>query len=299
MADRKAHRARATPAAEVVELASEYLEGAMTPEQRTRVRAAPESSATAARPSSSRSGTTAAMARSPVGGGDPRRDAGQAPRGLPGLERENEGVQVPHRSTASACSAASRGRCSDSGSRARGSSPRSIPAAPASTRAATTDLPYWVAPALYEIELDGLVAEQAIKVVAPRGRLRPTGQRLERHDAGGVRANVLRTGARARRGCAATDSTAGRHLRRSRSPSRRGSASSRRRIAEQLGGVEAYLEERERQSEWLVEHLDARLIRRVHEAPLLALRSHSVSAEQLVVRSRAATRLRRTKGEST
>jgi len=35
----------------------------------------------------------------------------------------------------------------------------------------TTDLPYWVAPALYEIELDGLVAEHAIKVVAPRGRL--------------------------------------------------------------------------------------------------------------------------------
>jgi hypothetical protein len=33
------------------------------------------------------------------------------------------------------------------------------------------DLSYWVAPALYEIELEGEVAEAGTKVVAPRGRL--------------------------------------------------------------------------------------------------------------------------------
>ena len=34
-----------------------------------------------------------------------------------------------------------------------------------------SDLPYWLADALYEIELDGPLDEQAVKVVAPRGRL--------------------------------------------------------------------------------------------------------------------------------
>ena len=33
------------------------------------------------------------------------------------------------------------------------------------------DVPYWIAPALYEIELDGAIDQQAIKVVADRGRL--------------------------------------------------------------------------------------------------------------------------------
>jgi hypothetical protein len=33
------------------------------------------------------------------------------------------------------------------------------------------DLPYWIAPLLYEIELDGPVEEQALKIVAARGRL--------------------------------------------------------------------------------------------------------------------------------
>jgi len=33
------------------------------------------------------------------------------------------------------------------------------------------DLPYWLAPALYEIELDGRIDAPAVKVVAPRGRL--------------------------------------------------------------------------------------------------------------------------------
>ena len=38
-------------------------------------------------------------------------------------------------------------------------------------RVPADDLPYWLAPALYEIELDGPLEEQAVKVVAPRGRL--------------------------------------------------------------------------------------------------------------------------------
>ena len=33
------------------------------------------------------------------------------------------------------------------------------------------DLPFWIAPALYEIELEGPVDEHAVKVVAARGRL--------------------------------------------------------------------------------------------------------------------------------
>ena len=46
------------------------------------------------------------------------------------------------------------------------------------------DLPYWVAPALYEIELDGPVEERALKIVAPRGRLLRRVDGLERGSAG-------------------------------------------------------------------------------------------------------------------
>ena len=54
------------------------------------------------------------------------------------------------------------------------------------------DLPYWLAPALYEIELDGPLDESEIKVVAPRGRLI---RRIDEWDdviAGGVRPHVHR-----------------------------------------------------------------------------------------------------------
>lgn len=116
------------------------------------------------------------------------------------------------------------------------------------------DLPYWVAPVLYEIELDGPVDEQLVKVVAPRGRLvrrigawNPSTREAygqvcfaRAHELAATSEGLLDSwapppeialGASARLGFIAAT------------------------IAEQLGGVEAYLQERRRQSEWLVEHL--------------------------------------------
>ena len=118
----------------------------------------------------------------------------------------------------------------------------------------TTDLPYWVAPALYEIELDGLVAEHAIKVVAPRGRLV---RRVATWNDAAREAYGQMCFARAHDLVEA----AGGRLDGWAPPSAIAFAESARlgfiaaTIAEQLDGIEAHLAERERQSEWLVEHL--------------------------------------------
>jgi hypothetical protein len=116
------------------------------------------------------------------------------------------------------------------------------------------DLPYWVAPALYEIDLDGPVEEQPIKVVAPRGRL------LRRID-GWNEETLLEYShmciARARELAAdagepfsqwapAPDMTAA-------GPALLSFMAAR--IAEQLRGIEAYTDERRQQSAWLVERL--------------------------------------------
>jgi hypothetical protein len=118
----------------------------------------------------------------------------------------------------------------------------------------TIDLPYWVAPVLYEIELDGPLEEHAIKVVAPRGRLvrRVTAWNEAAREAYGkmcfTRAHEL-------------VETAGGRLDGWAPPSSIAFVESARlgfmaaTIAEQLAGIEAHLAERERQSEWLVEHL--------------------------------------------
>jgi hypothetical protein len=118
----------------------------------------------------------------------------------------------------------------------------------------TIDLPYWVAAALYEIELDGPVAELEIKVVAPRGRL------IRRIDAWNdatreaygqmcfARAHELVAAAGGRLdGWAPTAEIA------LFESARLGFIAAT--IAEQLNGFDAHLEERKRQSEWLVEHL--------------------------------------------
>lgn len=115
------------------------------------------------------------------------------------------------------------------------------------------DLPYWITPALYAIELDGHVIEQPTKVVAPRGRLL---RRIEAWDAAAREAYGRTCVARALElvaeapdrleGWAPTEGLAV-------EPARAGFVAAR--IAEELGGVPAFLEERSRQSAWLVERL--------------------------------------------
>jgi hypothetical protein len=116
------------------------------------------------------------------------------------------------------------------------------------------DLPYWLNDTLYEIELDGAVEEQTLKVVAPRGRL------VRRVDAWNdetredysqmciARAAELATvaGKPLEEWAPAPEmSVAG--------PALMGFIAAR--IAEQLNGVDAYIDERLRQSDWLVERL--------------------------------------------
>jgi hypothetical protein len=117
------------------------------------------------------------------------------------------------------------------------------------------DLPYWVAAALYEIELDGGVEGLAVKVVAPRGRLL---RRVEGWDAGAQEAYAGMCLARVRELAAgAPELPAG-----WAPPSLHASAAAcahigfvAARIAEEIGESEAYHAERRRQSMWLVERL--------------------------------------------
>jgi hypothetical protein len=116
------------------------------------------------------------------------------------------------------------------------------------------DLPYWVAPSLYEIELDEPVDEQAIKFVARRGRLL---RRIDAWDETTRRAYeqmcIARAGelvAPAPPQIAAGAPTPEQQL---GGPALLGFIAAQ--IAELLGGADAYLEERRRQSEWLVERL--------------------------------------------
>lgn len=116
------------------------------------------------------------------------------------------------------------------------------------------DLPFWIAPSLYEMELDGDVVVHSLKVVAPRGRL------VRRIDAWNAdtreaysqmciaRAGEIAASAPEPLGAwapAAEASVAG--------PALMGFMAAR--MAEQLGGVGAYMEERMRQSAWLADHL--------------------------------------------
>ncbi len=116
------------------------------------------------------------------------------------------------------------------------------------------DLPYWIAPALYEIELDGPIEQQAIKVVGARGRLirrvdgwnDETGEAFSRMCA----ERMHELGAAAPADLAEwmpTPEIAG------GGPALMGFVAAR--VAEQLGGVDAYAAERLRQSAWLVERL--------------------------------------------
>lgn len=116
------------------------------------------------------------------------------------------------------------------------------------------DLPYWVAGALYEVELEGPVDELPLKLVAPRGRLL---RRVEVWDASARHAYGEMCFARARelasRAEGALDDWAP-------TPDISYSESARlgfiaALIAERLKGFDAHFAERRRQSDWLVEHL--------------------------------------------
>jgi len=116
------------------------------------------------------------------------------------------------------------------------------------------DLPYWLAPALYEIELDGLVDQQAMKIVAPRGRLL---RRIDEWDPDAQEAYGKMCVARAHELVAAAPDRLGSWAPGSKvapeEAARLGFVAAR--IAEELDGVSGYAEERRRQSEWLVGRL--------------------------------------------
>jgi hypothetical protein len=116
------------------------------------------------------------------------------------------------------------------------------------------DLSYWLAPALYEIEFDGEAVAAGMKVIAPRGRLvrridawsdetREEYSQMCIARAGELAASALRLVERWAPPPAA--SAAG--------PALMGFIAAR--MAEAIGGVEAYVVERARQSAWLAERL--------------------------------------------
>lgn len=115
------------------------------------------------------------------------------------------------------------------------------------------DLPHWLAPALYEIELDGSLDEQAVKVVASRGRL------IRRVDAWNeaTRDEYSRMCIKRAHALVATAP----QLADWAPPPSIGLSEAARlgfitaRIAEQIDGFDAHLEERRRQSTWLVKRL--------------------------------------------
>jgi hypothetical protein len=114
------------------------------------------------------------------------------------------------------------------------------------------DLPYWVGPELYEVELDGAIVDHMLKVVAPRGRLT---RRIDAWNGETREAYSQMCIARASELAAASPlldwappaaASAG-------GPALMGFIAAR--IAEETGGVEAYVAERERQAAWLTENL--------------------------------------------
>ena len=115
------------------------------------------------------------------------------------------------------------------------------------------DVPYWLAPAMYEIELDGRPEVYSVKIVASRGRLIrriEAWDRATREDYSRMciaRASELIAAAPTLRDWAPPPSIS------LEETARLGFIAAR--IAEQLDGAEGYLAERRRQSAWLGERL--------------------------------------------
>jgi hypothetical protein len=118
------------------------------------------------------------------------------------------------------------------------------------------ELPLWVAPVLYEIELDGDIVERQWKVVASRGRLL---RRMEAWD-DRLRAGYTRMCADRAHDLAlgaapplhGWDAVIEPSV--PEGPALLGFVAAR--IAEERGGVQGYHAERARQTAWLVERLD-------------------------------------------
>ena len=114
-------------------------------------------------------------------------------------------------------------------------------------------LPLWAGPILYEMELDGEILEERMKVVASRARLtrrieewdQPMRERYTRMC--GDRAHELASGASLAQWEAVIEPSI------PEGPALLGFVAAR--IAEEASGPEAYHAERTRQTEWLVEHL--------------------------------------------
>jgi hypothetical protein len=115
------------------------------------------------------------------------------------------------------------------------------------------DLPLWAGRSLYEIELDGEILEQPMKIVAPRGRLL---RRIEVWDEAfrdeytrmcADRAHELARGAELEAWDAIVEPSV------PEGPALLGFMAAR--IAEEISGPEAYRAERRRQAEWLAERL--------------------------------------------
>jgi hypothetical protein len=115
------------------------------------------------------------------------------------------------------------------------------------------DLPLWAGRKLYEVELAGEIVEEAMKVVAPRGRLL---RRIEAWD-DAFRAEYTRMCAdRAHeltRGAALEGWDAVIEPSVPEGPALLGFVAAR--IAEEISGPEAYEAERARQADWLAERL--------------------------------------------
>jgi hypothetical protein len=115
------------------------------------------------------------------------------------------------------------------------------------------DLSYWIGPALYEIELDGEIVEAGMKVIAPRARLV---RRIEAwNDATREEYSQMCIGRAGELAAPVPELTQW-------SPPPEAAAAGpalmgfiAARLAEAIGGVQGYVDERARQSAWLTERL--------------------------------------------
>ena len=116
------------------------------------------------------------------------------------------------------------------------------------------DLPHWVGGPLYEIELDGEIAEEPMKVVAARGRLLRRITEWDEHRDSYTRMCADRAHELARSTLPALeDWEAVIEPSIPEGPALLGFVAAR--ISEEIAGPDAYEAERTRQSEWLLERL--------------------------------------------
>jgi hypothetical protein len=118
-----------------------------------------------------------------------------------------------------------------------------------------SDLPYWVGPVLYQVELDGEITEQRSKVVAPRGRIV---RRIDQWDRAAADEYTRMCADRARQLALGAERPIPDWAEVARAAVSEGPALlgfCAARIAEETDGVEGFHREREAQSRWLVERL--------------------------------------------